>query len=65
MIIRENKIYHPLPVYEVREVSVKEALVLLKSDHKGDIDPLIANASRHLCLSGSLLDDYKAWINSV
>ncbi len=64
-MINNNEISQSLPVYEVQEVSVEEAVVVLKSNLNKDIYPLIECASSHSCLSDRLLEDYHAWIRSA
>lgn len=53
MIILDNRrTSKKLPVYEVQEVTVKEALALLKSDQKNDPDSLIVRVGSRIGLSG-------------
>ncbi len=48
LIINDNHVTSSLPVYEVQEVSVKEALALLKSVQGNDSDPLIKHVDSSL-----------------
>ena len=53
LIINENESSHPLPVYEVQEVSVKEALILLKTYQRNNADSLIMHPDSRYIVSGT------------
>ncbi len=47
LIIDRNRSINLLPVYEVQEVSMKEALALLKSNQKNAADILLPQVDNH------------------
>lgn len=48
MILDKNTLNGLLPLYEVQEVTLEEALILLKSERKRSVESLIARAGERL-----------------
>ncbi len=51
LIINDNQLSESLPVYEVQEVTVKEALALIKSAQLNSEDPPVQQLDRSLFIA--------------
>ncbi|MEN8177077.1 MAG: hypothetical protein ABFS39_00475 [Pseudomonadota bacterium] len=64
LIIDDNYTSYLLPVYEVQEVSVKEALALLKSDQRNPADSLSKHADSCLPLVAGGSSGFQGMVSS-
>ena len=58
MLIFDNKILlNPLPVYDVQEVTMEEALALLKSDLRNETKPLSDHTDNSLPMGSRIVTE--------